>query len=651
MNQEKIKNSLLLKMICTLILPIFLFGIGFSMLLMTYEYEYPEIKESSNFYDSNNFKDIYLAEILNISRMSKTSKTTMQTYAKINTFEGSDGIIHYYEIRKNQNYSSNFIYLLVDDATNEAFTNIKQTVETDTIEKIKQKISNEKQHWILDENGVNTDIEKLKEDNIKYEDIYESARKNLAERKLYIYAEENNENDMNKEVYNIAAKWNKDSFKLLVGSIIVTIVISIYLCISIGHKQEEDGIYLNKLDLIPLEIILCIIFIVSAIPACCVVGSASVVEENWNIGVKLFIISLYVFTEICLISGGILIKKIKAKQLFKNSLTYRIIKWIKKQLKKTIKFFKESIAPEKKLIIYYLGFILISIILSAMAGTGIAILVLIIFWIWVFKKLIDYKKQVENVRDALKSIYEGKNDINLNKEELCDVLKQMSEYIEDIAGGFSNAIEENMKSERMKTELITNVSHDIKTPLTSIINYVDLLKAEKIENEKAKEYLQILDNKSQRLKKLIEDLVEASKASSGNIKLNKEKIDVKELVKQVTGEFGDKFKNKGLEVIIDFTEENMEILADNRYMYRIIENLYSNVAKYALENSRVYVDLLVAENHKIISIKNISKEKLNISPEELMQRFVRGDKSRNTEGSGLRIINCRKLNSITGWKI
>lgn len=148
-------------------------------------------------------------------------------------------------------------------------------------------------------------------------------------------------------------------------------------------------------------------------------------------------------------------------------------------------------------------------------------------------------EELNKIQMALKSIYDGDTNIELNPNELKGVLKQMAVYIDDIAGGLSNAIEQSLKSERLKTELITNVSHDIKTPLTSIINYVDLLKKEKMPNEKATEYLMILDNKSQRLKKLTEDLVEASKASSGNIKLNKEKLNVKELVQQVSGEFED----------------------------------------------------------------------------------------------------------------
>ena len=225
---------------------------------------------------------------------------------------------------------------------------------------------------------------------------------------------------------------------------------------------------------------------------------------------------------------------------------------------------------------------------------------------------------------------------------------EMAMYIDDIAGGLSNAIAQNMKSERLKTELITNVSHDIKTPLTSIINYVDLLKKEKMPNEKATEYLMILDNKSQRLKKLTEDLVEASKASSGNIKLNMEKLNVKELIKQVSGEFVDKFKERGLEEIISFPEEDISIKADGRYMYRVLENIYSNVAKYALENTRVYLDVIKNQHTVVIQMKNISKQELNISADELMQRFVRGETSRNTEGSGLGLSIASSLTELQG---
>lgn len=167
-------------------------------------------------------------------------------------------------------------------------------------------------------------------------------------------------------------------------------------------------------------------------------------------------------------------------------------------------------------------------------------------------------------------------------------------------------------------------------------------------NEKAKEYLEILDNKSQRLKRLTEDLVEASKATSGNIKLNIESINLKELIKQISGEFEDKFNEKNLELILQMPKEKVNIKADSRYLYRVIENMYTNIIKYALEGSRVYIDIIKKENKVEIHLKNISKAKLNISTEELMQRFVRGDTSRNTEGSGLGLSIAESLTKLQG---
>lgn len=276
------------------------------------------------------------------------------------------------------------------------------------------------------------------------------------------------------------------------------------------------------------------------------------------------------------------------------------------------------------------------------------ILLVIALWIYGFILLIRKIHSLYKIKDALHQIYEGNNDVKLNEADFSGDLIQIASDVNDIAGGFSNAIAESLKSERLKTELITNVSHDIKTPLTSIISYVDLLKQEDINNEKASEYINVLDNKSQRLKKLIEDLVEASKASSGNIKLTKENLNVAELIKQCIGEFEDRFKNNNLDIITSIPKEDICIYADSRYMFRVIENVFSNISKYALKGSRVYIDVTKDSDKINISIKNISKDKLNIAPDELMQRFVRGDKSRLTEGSGLGLSISNSLTELQG---
>lgn len=203
----------------------------------------------------------------------------------------------------------------------------------------------------------------------------------------------------------------------------------------------------------------------------------------------------------------------------------------------------------------------------------------------------------------------------------------------------------------MKADLITNVSHDIKTPLTSIINYVNLLKLEKIDNDRVNNYISILDEKSQRLKQLTEDLVEASKVSSGNVKLDMQQIDLVELVYQTGGEFNEKFESKELTIVTKLPHSAVYIWADGRHLYRVIENLYNNVAKYAMEKTRVYVEVQANDSTAEFSIKNVSERSLaleNSSVDDLTERFIRGDSSRTTEGSGLGLSIAKNLTLLMG---
>ena len=220
--------------------------------------------------------------------------------------------------------------------------------------------------------------------------------------------------------------------------------------------------------------------------------------------------------------------------------------------------------------------------------------------------------------------------------------KNHAEQLNSIGDGMQKAVEAQLKNERLKTELITNVSHDIKTPLTSIINYVDLLKKEELNNETAAGYLEILDRQSARLKKLTEDLVEASKADTGNIPVHFEKTDVSVLLAQVTGEYEEKLAAKNLQIVPDI-RSHAQIMADGRLLQRIFENLLGNVCKYAMENTRVYLTCEDDGNEVQISFKNISKYPLNLTSDELTERFVRGDSSRNTEGSGLGLSIAKSL--------
>ena len=261
-----------------------------------------------------------------------------------------------------------------------------------------------------------------------------------------------------------------------------------------------------------------------------------------------------------------------------------------------------------------------------------------------------FKRSAERneIVDGIRRIRDGEVDFKLDTESLHGSSRELADAVNNIGEGIRKAVRTSMRDEQMKTDLITNVSHDIKTPLTSIINYVDLLKRLKIEEEPAKGYIDILDNKAQRLKQLTDDLVEASKISSGNIELEREKLNLTELINQSLGEFSEKLEEQKLQVIFSAGEEPAYIFADSRRMWRIAENIFNNICKYALEGTRVYIDLEKREEKIGVSFKNISKQQMNISPDELTERFIRGDSSRSTEGSGLGLSITKSLIQAQG---
>ena len=262
--------------------------------------------------------------------------------------------------------------------------------------------------------------------------------------------------------------------------------------------------------------------------------------------------------------------------------------------------------------------------------------------------IVKYMADMQRILSVSKRIEAGELDAKVDTNKLLFNNKELGVSMNNLGEGLSHAVEASVRDERTKAELITNVSHDIKTPLTSIINYVDLLKREDIKNPKAKEYIEVLDNKSERLKQLILDLIEASKTSTGNIELERMNLNLVELLGQVIGEYEDKFAEKRLELVRNISAENVNIYADGRRVFRIIDNIFGNVYKYAQEGTRVYLNLGLGsdQKHVVLSLKNVSKEMLNISADELAERFVRGDKSRHTEGSGLGLSIAKNLTEM-----
>ncbi len=536
------------------------------------------------------------------------------------------------------------------------FTNIK----SNNYQEVMDHMKNQSVYWNLVNGKIETNLTYINEDNIKYNYNYRNSSnssnhsqkaKGLEDYDIYSCYEEDKTLQatnflFNKNVYDFMLQHKQLPVYGCLMSLILLVMIAVYLFWAIGYKKGEEGIHLNVIDQVPYEIISTICLMVLSV-------SLAIVTNSFDVFIYYAIIILYIMAYLigylaCAIWGITTIKRIKAKTFWKSFLSYKVLRWFYHKIKNFMREMDQKTSSSKKVFWYYWGFIVISVVLASMIGIGIRLILLGVFWLWAFYRLKKYNRQQNEIKEALQKIYEGKTNIYLEDQELEGVLKEMAVYINDIAGGFSNAIEEGLRSERLKTELITNVSHDIKTPLTSIINYVDLLKKEEIPNEKIKEYIDILDKKSYRLKKLTEDLVEASKVSSGNVKLNMEEINLKELIHQSIGEFKDRLEGKNLKIEMSMPEDDIKIKADNRYLYRVIENLLSNVTKYALDGSRVYIDLKKERNNIEVSMKNISKDKLNISSEELMQRFVRGDKSRYTEGSGLGLSIAKSLTELQG---
>lgn len=663
MEERSIFKNQVLKTIAFLTLPIFAMIIIVDCIIIYYSVACPEIKENKDFYDTDMFIDSYMGEV---ERKGVSLKDEVEEgyfideYGyEIDPVEDTDRMPIYvqdgeYKIYYQTNHTKKkFIYLLVNEEAKIAYTNIQQTSKTNTIEKLKQEIISNNKYWSISNNQIQTNIERLSEEKIVRNEDLQKISEFSMNKQYYTAFDETVQNidsssdiTLNRALYNQTKSLYKYSYSTLIISIIIGSIELIYLIYSLGYVKNKEEIYLSWLDKIPLEILFFGYYLLFFVEAALLVMCLSVISVDVNLCVMLIMLVGYFSVLSALYGAGTLLKRIKAHTFFKNSITYRILKWLIQKYKNVKNIISSNKNLGGKIALYFIGIVTVSILIG-LIFKEFGILLDIVFWIWCYYKIMKEVDKFKQIHDATEKIYKGDTNIKLDESLYTGVLKELAIYINDIAGGFSNAIKESLKSERLKTELITNVSHDIKTPLTSIINYVDLLKQENIQNEKAKEYIEVLDNKSQRLKKLIEDLVEASKASSGNIKINKEVLNVKELLNQVTGEFEDKFNSRGLNIISKLPEKTVYIKADSRYLYRVLENIYSNVAKYAEENTRVYIDCILEEENTVtIYVKNISKDELNISADELMQRFVRGDKSRNTEGSGLGLSIAKSLTEL-----
>lgn len=454
--------------------------------------------------------------------------------------------------------------------------------------------------------------------------------------------------------------YSKLMFPMLAGAIfgsVLWLIGMVWLTVTAGRRPEDEEIHLNGFDRWYTEIA------AGAVIGIWLAGTiiSGTLIANSSLGYSHVVVTVIVICLICgtytmawfLIGYLSLVRRIKAGTLWKNSLIRKVLKWIGKCSGKLADFaraFSRNTAEKIKVLLVggaflFLQFLIIGCVFS---GAGVFLLALMAVDVAVMIFAIRKADGLDLIMDGLKKISDGELQYKIKTDTLTGKQKVMAEYINNIGSGLDAAVENSLKKERMQTELITNVSHDLKTPLTSIINYVDLMKRENPTDPKIQEYLRILDEKSQRLKVLTEDVVEASKASTGNIKLEMNDIDFVEMVQQVIGEFEEKFKEKNLTMMVHFTDEPSIIYADGQRMWRVLENVFGNVVKYAMEGTRVYAEISNRNKKVTFSLKNISAQPLNISADELTERFIRGDVARNTEGSGLGLSIAKSLTELQG---
>ena len=473
---------------------------------------------------------------------------------------------------------------------------------------------------------------------------------------------------------DVVRGFRSDLFLILGVSLLSFAILGVYLCCAAGRSPKSTQVQAAGLNRMPLDVYL--ILAIASISGIIVVvweGASLALEQNLQVGCAFGagagFLACLIFVGLCFA----FVAQIKTPNGFwwRNTLCVRVLcllglagQWVLRrlipflgrglkklgggmgeQLSKLMRQLKEkthaflSLLPLTwQWLACGLGIFLLMLLAVAVRSIFFTLLFLAADVVLILYGARSFGMLMENTRRMSR----GDLNIKVDDKQMVGVFRDFAEDLNALAGVAVAAAQKQLKSERMKTELITNVSHDIKTPLTSIINYVDLLQRPHTQQEEAA-YLEVLNRQSQRLKKLIEDLMEMSKANTGNMTVEITEVNAVESVNQALGEFADKLDRAQLIPVFRHTEEAVYMRADGRLVWRVLSNLLSNAVKYAMPGTRLYVDLLETEGKVILSLKNISREELNVEADELMERFVRGDDSRNTEGSGLGLNIAKSL--------
>ena len=420
---------------------------------------------------------------------------------------------------------------------------------------------------------------------------------------------------------------------------VLTLFCFCFLMASCGHWQGRDGIHLTWLDRIPADVWLIVLL-------CLFCMGWEAFYYEWG---RIFFCAA--LTPLLLLFLCVFSAQCKAGTVLRGTLIARFIRLVWRIMKATgrgLYRIAKGLPLMWKTALVTLALVFIEFILFMQDYYGTLAAPFLLLKLLELLAILYIALSLRTLQKGGEAMADGDFSQNIDTRLLIGDFKRYGQRMNDLRSGIEQAVQEQTKAERMKTELITNVSHDIKTPLTSIVNYVDLLQKEDVQSEAAREYIAVLDRQSRRLKKLTEDLVEASKASSGALPVDLQPTDVSVLFDQIVGEYQERLADCRLTLVARPPEQPLTVCADGKLLSRVMDNLMSNICKYALEDTRVYAVASCDEKTVTISLKNVSRAELNISPDELMERFVRGDASRHTEGSGLGLSIAGSLVQLMG---
>lgn len=573
------------------------------------------------------------------------------TYAvpEMNKWFADRGLQYYKDLGKQLSAVSNFAYIVVDRVTGTFVSNMKIDNYAD-VQKNVDKLKKQPFNIFISKDDRTVSYQ-------AYDYWFDDLKQGFKDTSFEMYAaamEPFKKGDAFYEswnTFNIVHQYLPIFIIVLSLSLLLGISSFIYLIIVAGRKEKGGQIRFCFVDRIYTDIQTILVLIAAGLS----IGIARGIGSPGNF----FIMALYIFIilSIDMFIGMSyilsMVRHIKNKSVFKHTLLYTSGSAIMIFARKCMgaKTFRISV------IIFLLAYGFLNCILFTGLTRGHGSYIFLIFLLWAalnIAAVYHLSKSLISLSDIMKWV-RGISTGNLvdspDMNKLSPAYSGFAEDVHNLQSGLRNAVTEAVKGERLKTELITNVSHDLKTPLTSIINYVDLLKKEDTDSENIRQYTAILEEKSNRLKQLIDDLLEASKAASGNIAVNFESIDLHSLMLQATAEFGEKAVAAGLDFRIKPVEKAPLIHADGRLMWRIMENLLSNVLKYSQKDSRVYLEVETLGLYGTITIKNISGLPLDLPADQLMERFVRGDRSRSEEGSGLGLAIAKSLAEVQGGRL